>query len=84
MYELQVMSICSALKYMDAWSLEDTNVDRIASNINIDIAKLPRRSVGSPEMFYKAVVESNTRVVVNHLDIHGEVDRVIAEIDYEK
>lgn len=84
MYELQVMAICSQLKYMDAWSLEDTNTERIARNINNDIAKLPRRSVGSPEMFYKAEVESNIRVVVNHLDIHGEVDRVIAEIDYEK
>lgn len=83
MYELQVMAICSQLKYMDAWSLEDTNTERIARHINNDIAKLPRRSVGAADTFYKAVKESNTRVIVNHLNIHGEVDRVVAEINYE-
>jgi hypothetical protein len=84
LYELQVMAICSQLRYTDAWSLEDTNTERIARGINNDIAKLLRRSVGDPAAFYKAVVESSTRVVVNHLNIHGEVDKVIAEIDYEK
>lgn len=83
LYELQVMAICSQLKYMDAWSLKDTNTERIARIINDDIAKLPRRSVGSAEVFYKAVVVSNARVVVNHLNIHGEVDKVVAEINYE-
>ena len=84
LYELQVSAICSQLKYMDAWSLEDTSVERIARSINTDIANLQKRSTGAADIFYKAVIEGSTRVIVHHLNIHGEQDRIVAEIEYTK
>ena len=71
-YELTVKSICSSIKHCD-------DIDSARRSFQYDLERIPKRSTGSADVFYKAT-EIINGFEVWHLNAIGDKDRLVATI----
>lgn len=48
---------------------------------DFDLSMIPKKSTGTAELFYKAVIVANKQLEVYHLNAVGDIDRVIAVVN---
>lgn len=72
-YELTVKSICKNLKHCD-------DIDSARRSFQYDLERIPKRSTGSADVFYKAT-EIINGFEVWHLNATGDKDRLVARIN---